>query len=98
MRFTITYALSDDGLRVQVVASNEGDRTAPYGVGFHPWLSPGGADLDDCTLRLDAATRVTVDDRLLPTGTEPAAAPYDFRTPRHAAGRRARRRVRRRRP
>ena len=81
VRFTITYSLSDDGLRVRVVARNEGDRTAPYGVGFHPWLSPGGADLDDCTLRLDAATRVTVDDRLLPTGTEPAVPPYDFRTP-----------------
>ncbi len=81
VRFTITYSLSDDGLRVRVVAANEGDRSAPYGVGFHPWLSPGGADLDDCTLRLDAATRVTVDDRLLPTGTEPAVAPYDFRTP-----------------
>ncbi len=81
VRFTITYSLSDDGLRVRVVGANEGDRTAPYGVGFHPWLSPGGADLDDCTLRLDAATRVTVDDRLLPTGTVPATAPYDFRTP-----------------
>ncbi|WNB86401.1 aldose 1-epimerase family protein [Cellulomonas sp. ATA003] len=81
VRFTITYALSDDGLRVHLVATNDGDRTAPYGVGFHPWLSPGGADLDDCTLRLDAATRVTVDDRLLPTGTEPASGPLDFRTP-----------------
>ncbi|WP_146903764.1 aldose 1-epimerase family protein [Cellulomonas aerilata] len=81
VRLTITYALSDDGLRVDLVATNEGDRTAPYGTGFHPWLSPNGADLDDCTLRLDAATKVTVDDRLLPTGTEPAARKFDFRTP-----------------
>jgi len=81
VRFTITYSLSDAGLRVHVVAANEGQTAAPYGVGFHPWLSPGGADLDDCTLRLDAATKVTIDDRLLPTGTEPAAGKLDFRTP-----------------
>jgi aldose 1-epimerase len=80
VRFTITYALSDAGLRVHTVATNDGEATAPYGVGFHPWLSPGGADLDDCTLRLDAATKVTVDDRLLPTGTEPAAGKFDFRS------------------
>jgi aldose 1-epimerase len=30
---------------------------------------------------MDAATKVTVDDRLLPTGTEPAAGKFDFRTP-----------------
>lgn len=81
LRFTITYSLSDEGLRVRLAARNEGERAAPYGVGFHPWLSPGGANLDDCTLRVDAATRVTVDERLLPNGTVPAEAPYDFRTP-----------------
>ncbi len=81
VRFALTYSLSDGGLMVHLVAANEGTRTAPYGVGFHPWLSPGGADLDDCTLRMDAATRVTVDDRLLPDGTEPAQGPLDFRTP-----------------
>lgn len=81
VRFTLTYSLSDDGLRVHLVATNEGERTAPYGTGFHPWLSPGGAELDDCTLRLDAATKITVDDRLLPTGSEPAAGRFDFRSP-----------------
>lgn len=82
VRVTVTYALSDGGLRVRTVAANEGDATAPYGVGFHPWLSPAGANLDDCTLRLDARTRVTTDDRLLPTGTERAAGNFDFRAPR----------------
>ena len=86
MRVQITYTLSDAGLRVQTVATNEGTTTAPYGVGFHPWLSPAGAALDDCTLRLDSATHVTIDDRLLPTGTEPAAGDFDFRTPRSLRG------------
>ena len=86
VRVRITYALSDAGLHVRTVATNEGTTPAPYGVGFHPWLSPAGADLDDCQLRLDALTRVTTDDRLLPTGTEPAAGDFDFRTSRPLRG------------
>lgn len=82
----VTYRLTAAGLHVQTTATNLGTRTAPYGVGFHPWLSPGGASLDDCTIRLDAATRVTVDDRLLPTGTEPASGDYDLREPRSLRG------------
>lgn len=78
----VTYSLDDAGLRVQVLTTNVGAATAPYGVGFHPWLSADGADLDECTLRLDAETRVTTDDRLLPTGTEPVAGSYDLREPR----------------
>ena len=82
LRIEITYTLSDGGLHVRTVTTNAGGTTAPYGVGFHPWLSPAGADLDDCTLCLDARTRVTTDDRLLPVGTEPADGDFDFRAPR----------------
>ncbi|MBX9245683.1 aldose 1-epimerase family protein [Actinotalea ferrariae] len=82
----VTYRLTAAGLHVQTTATNLGTRPAPYGVGFHPWLSPGGASLDECTVRLDAATRVTVDERLLPTGTEPVAGDYDLRTPRSLRG------------
>lgn len=82
----VTYRLTAAGLHVQTTATNLGTRPAPYGVGFHPWLSPGGASLDECTVRLDAATHVTVDERLLPTGTEPVAGPYDLREPRSLRG------------
>jgi aldose 1-epimerase len=81
---SITYRLTATGLHVQAAATNLGTRAAPYGIGFHPWLSPGEGSLDDCTIRIDAATRVTVDDRLLPTGTEPVAGMYDLREPRPA--------------
>ena len=80
------YALSDAGLEITLDVTNVGADTAPYGCGFHPWLSTGGADLDECTLRLDAATRVTTDERLLPTGTEPASGTFDLREARSAAG------------
>jgi aldose 1-epimerase len=78
----VTYELTAAGLAVSVTTTNRGAETAPYGVGFHPWLSPGDARVDECTLRLDARSRVSVDERLLPTGTEPVAGPYDLRTPR----------------
>jgi aldose 1-epimerase len=81
-----TYRLTAAGLHVQVVTTNLGTRPAPYGIGFHPWLSPGGAPLDECTLQVDAATRVTVDDRLLPVGSEPVSGPFDLREARSARG------------
>jgi len=82
----ITYRVSDAGLEVVVSTRNAGTGTAPYGVGFHPWLSTGGAPLDECTVRLDADTHVTVDSRLLPTGTEPVTGPYDLRETRSMTG------------
>ena len=86
LRLTVTYRLSADGLRVTAAAENLGSTAAPYGIGFHPWLSPGDGALDDCTFRLDASTRVLVDDRLLPVGTEPASGDYDLREPRSVRG------------
>ncbi len=86
LRLRVTYRLTADGLVVEASATNLGARTAPYGIGFHPWLSPGPGSLDECTVQLDATTRVTVDDRLLPTGTEPASGPFDLRAPRSAHG------------
>src|SRR5690606_17324320 len=86
VRLDVTYGLGDDGLTVTVAATNLGTGAAPYGVGFHPWLSPGPGPVDACTLRLDAASRVTVDDRLLPTGTEPVSGDFDLRGGRSLAG------------
>ncbi|MHA7134599.1 aldose 1-epimerase family protein [Oerskovia turbata] len=82
----VAYALDDAGLRVTTRTTNTGEVDAPYGVGFHPWLSPGGASVDECALRLDASTRVTTDKRLLPTGLEPVAGDFDLREPRALAG------------
>ena len=82
----VTYRLGDGGLHVRTTATNLGARPAPYGVGFHPWLSPGPGSLDDCTVQLDAGVRVLVDERLLPVGTEPASGDYDLRSPRPMRG------------
>ncbi|MCC2321716.1 aldose 1-epimerase family protein [Cellulomonas xiejunii] len=86
LRLDVTYALADDGLTVTVEATNLGSDVAPYGVGFHPWLSPGPGPVDACTLELDAARRVTVDERLLPTGTQAVSGSFDLRGGRPLAG------------
>jgi aldose 1-epimerase len=86
LRLDVTYALTADGLVVEVVATNLGEATAPYGVGFHPWLSPGPGGVDACTLQVGAARHVTVDHRLLPTGTEAVAGRLDLREPVALAG------------
>lgn len=86
LRLNVTYGLSDDGLTITTAALNTGSTPLPYGVGFHPWISPGAGSLDDCTLQLDADTLVTVDDRLLPTGTTPLEGEKDYRQARTLAG------------
>jgi aldose 1-epimerase len=78
---TIDYVVDDHGLRVTTTSTNVGDRALPYGVGFHPWLSAGGALLDECSLTVDAGRRFLTDERLLPVGEEDVeGTPFDFRT------------------
>ncbi|WP_246117486.1 aldose 1-epimerase family protein [Cellulomonas composti] len=81
VRIEVSYALGDGGLVVTTTATNLGASAAPYGVGFHPWLSPGGGAVDECTLQVGVTRHVTVDDRLLPTGDEEPAGPYDLAEP-----------------
>src|SRR5665647_3478651 len=45
LHLVVTYRLGADGLRVTARARNLGSQTAPYGIGFHPWLCPGDASL-----------------------------------------------------
>ena len=75
----VTYALDDDGLTVTAVARNVGRDDAPWAYGQHPYLSPGPGTLDDCRLSFRAATRITTDDRQLPTGrADVAGTAHDF--------------------
>jgi aldose 1-epimerase len=84
LEVSVEYSLGEDGLIVVTGATNVGERPCPYGVGQHPYLSPGGARLDDCTLQLPAAGLIVTDpERSLPSGREPVAGgALDFREPR----------------
>lgn len=86
LRFTVTYQLTESGLTCEFTAQNVGATTAPYGVGFHPWLSTGGANLDDCQAQIWADQVVLKNQRLLPTGVAPVSGSFDLRQPTSVAG------------
>ncbi|MGB3411703.1 MAG: aldose 1-epimerase family protein [Microthrixaceae bacterium] len=84
LEIQITYRLDEAGLTVTTTATNVGTERCPFGAGQHPYLSPGIGKIDDCTVELNAATRVLTDDeRQLPVGVESVdGTAFDFREPR----------------
>ena len=77
----VLYDLSADGLAVTQTATNLSAEPAPYASGAHPYLRVGDG-IEDLELQVPAHTRVLVDERQLPTGTEPVSGAYDFTSPR----------------
>jgi aldose 1-epimerase len=74
----ILYELNDEGLTATLTAENVSDGPAPFGVGFHPYVTLGGP-IDDAVLTIPATRRWSSDDRGLPTSDDPVAGtPYDF--------------------
>lgn len=81
LRLAVTYAVGEDGLRVEVAAVNTGSAAVPFGAGCHPYLDLGGHDYDTAELLVPAAAMLDTDDRQIPTGARPVeGGPYDFRT------------------
>ena len=87
---TATHELTEDGMKVTISATNNGDIDAPWALALHPWLDNGfngyGDEIDghnaQCTLQVPAKTHVTVNENLIPTGTEPVdGTKYDLRKP-----------------
>jgi aldose 1-epimerase len=80
LRLEIEYALGDDALTVTLQATNLSPWPAPFGAGLHPYLRATGGRADECLLEVPAATRVPVDERMLPNGppVPVAATPEDF--------------------
>jgi aldose 1-epimerase len=80
-----TYSLGDTGLTAHVTATNNGQRSCPYGAGAHPYVQLAGNGLiNDALLHLPADATLDADERGIPTG---AVIPvdgtgYDFRSPR----------------
>ena len=66
-RLSLTYLLTDDGLKVQVLAINNGTKTAPFGIGFHPYFKIAG-QVDEMVWKVPAKKVVEFDSTLRPTG------------------------------
>lgn len=76
----VHYELVSDGLKVTHYVENLGAEAAPVAIGTHPYLKIGGVPTADLELRLDAASHIEVDERLLPTGEVPVdGTEWDFR-------------------
>lgn len=83
LRLSISYRVGDNGLEVRLLARNDGTDPAPYGAGFHAYVTVGTDTIDDAMLTVPAVRRTAIDERKMPEilrtveGTE-----FDFRTPR----------------
>jgi aldose 1-epimerase len=82
LELTVAYRLSPGGLTVVVHATNASGATAPFGIGFHPYLTVG-VPVDHARLRLPASGRLVTDARALPVGEEEVdGTAFDFATAR----------------
>lgn len=82
LRLQVTYALGDDGLTVTLEAVNVGRETAPFGCGFHPYLTLGtGIDALDLTVPA-ASFLAPAGPEGVPTSADVAGTGHDFRQPR----------------
>jgi aldose 1-epimerase len=78
----LEYRLGPDGLAISVRATNASTEPAPFGIGFHPYLSLG-IPVDDVRLTIPASRKLLTDERALPVGEEQVdGTSFDFRTTR----------------
>jgi aldose 1-epimerase len=79
----IEYRLGSGGLSVETTAVNLSGTRAPFGIGFHPYVTVGTSTIDDARLALPGRARLLTDDRALPIGEAPnEGTSFDFTAPR----------------
>jgi aldose 1-epimerase len=73
----ITYSLGDGGLTVSLEAVNVDSETAPFGAGFHPYLTLGNGSDDSLTMKVPALEYLDGEEMSPVTATQ-----WDFTAPR----------------
>lgn len=96
LRIEVEFAIDEHGLHQRITAINESARSAPVGLGAHPYLRASGAAagegaIDGWTLQVPADEVLLVSvDRMLPIGTVDVAGhdggSLDFRVARRIGG------------
>jgi len=82
LELRVGYRLDGEGLAVSFQARNASSGPAPFGIGFHPYLTVGQI-VDNAVLQIPATQHLVLDDRGLPVGIEPVAGSHlDFTKPR----------------
>jgi aldose 1-epimerase len=76
------YRLGRDGLTVSCTVTNLDATPAPFGIGFHPYLTLS-TPIDSTSLAIPARKRLVTDERGLPTATTSVTgSAFDFSAPR----------------
>ena len=82
LELQVGYRLDVTGLAVSIQARNVSSARAPFGIGFHPYVTVGVA-INDARLQIPAHRFLVTDDRGLPIGNQPVAgSDLDFTEPR----------------
>lgn len=84
LKYQIEYKLSASGLKVNIKVKNIGKKTAPFGIGFHPYLKIA-AKVNEITWQVPAKKLVEYGPDLMPTGRliDVATTNLDFRQARN---------------
>jgi aldose 1-epimerase len=76
----VGYRLGAGGLEVTTDVVNAGHEIAPFGLGFHPYVT-AGVPVDGAILTVPARRSLEADDRALPTGmVDVSGTGFDFRS------------------
>ena len=88
LELTVGYRLSDEGMTATLGARNSGRENAPFGVGFHPYLTLGRSltelsERGELTVSSDTGSSQPTDERLIPRGAPVpvAGGEFDLRPP-----------------
>ena len=81
LNITVTYELNATGLSCAFKVDNIGDRTAPVGIGFHPYFTVGTNIIDEAEAQIPGTGFLEFNERLVPTGTiyPVQNTPWDYR-------------------
>jgi aldose 1-epimerase len=75
---SVTYTLTESGIRVTHSLTNRSTENAPVALGTHPFVTIGDVDPHDLVLTVSAKTLLETDERMLPLRAVPA--PEEMRT------------------
>lgn len=69
LEMTLQFTLKERSLDIEITAKNIGTSKAPYGIGWHPYLT-ANKKIDDCHLHIPARKimEIRTDKELIPTG------------------------------
>lgn len=81
LRILVTYELNNQGLECRFSVTNVGHKSAPVGVGFHPYFTVGTSIVDEAEAQIPGTGFLEFNERLVPTGTiyPVQDTPWDYR-------------------